>query len=79
MHLIRCPHCGHRDESEFVYGGPFSGRRPDDPGALDDEAWANYLTVPDNPAGPVAECWWPFNGTQLTRCWRSLAWPGSFR
>ncbi len=62
MHLIRCPHCGHRDESEFVYGGPFSGARPDDPGAIQDEAWSNYLTVPDNPVGPVVECWWHANG-----------------
>lgn len=59
---IPCPFCGPRDESEFVNGGPARDRRPDDPGALDDAAWVDYLTVPPNPVGPVREHWWHAHG-----------------
>ena len=58
MLLIPCPHCGERNESEFVNGGPVRARRPDDPRALDDAAWVDWLTVVPNPMGPVREKWW---------------------
>ena len=58
MLLIPCPHCGERNESEFVNGGPVRVQRPDDPRALDDAAWVDWLTVVPNPMGPVREKWW---------------------
>lgn len=58
MLLIPCPHCGERHESEFVNGGPVRLRRAEDPGALDDAAWVDWLTVPPNPMGPLREKWW---------------------
>ena len=62
MLLIPCPHCGARNESEFQHGGPARARRPDDPDALDDAQWVDYLTVPANPIGPVDEKWWHVRG-----------------
>ena len=62
MLKIPCPFCGPRNEIEFVHGGPEKARRPDDPGRIDDEAWVEYLTVPKNPVGPVAERWWHVRG-----------------
>lgn len=62
MLLIPCPNCGPRLESEFINGGPARPRRPDDPGALDDEAWVDYLLVPSNPMGPVKEKWYHVRG-----------------
>ncbi|MES2977341.1 MAG: sarcosine oxidase subunit delta [Pseudomonadota bacterium] len=65
MLLIHCPCCGPRNESEFIHGGPSRTRRPADPSALSDEAWIDYLTVPHNPMGPVAEKWWHARGCGL--------------
>jgi heterotetrameric sarcosine oxidase delta subunit len=62
MLLIRCPWCGERDEVEFAYGGQAHVDYPDDPDALDDHAWAEYLFVRDNPRGPFAERWAHVNG-----------------
>ena len=62
MLLISCPHCGERNESEFVHGGPARAQRPQDPAALDDATWVDYLTVPNNPLGAVDEKWWHVRG-----------------
>ena len=62
MLLIPCPHCGPRNESEFVYGGPAMPRRPDDPAAVGDAEWVDHLTVVPNPLGPVEERWWHARG-----------------
>jgi len=62
MLLIPCPHCGARNESEFHNGGPSRARRPADPGSLSDAQWVDYLTVPNNPMGPVDEKWWHVRG-----------------
>ena len=43
MLLIKCPWCGDRDETEFSYGGEAAIKRPQDPKALDDKQWADYL------------------------------------
>jgi heterotetrameric sarcosine oxidase delta subunit len=53
--LIRCPHCGPRDQVEFAYGGDAGVVRPapDAP----DEAWHAYVYLRDNPAGPHEEYW----------------------
>jgi heterotetrameric sarcosine oxidase delta subunit len=55
MLLIRCPHCGLRDQVEFAYGGDARAVRPapDAP----DEAWHAYVYLRDNPAGPHEEYW----------------------
>ena len=62
MLLISCPYCGERNESEFVHGGPARAPRPRDPAASDDATWVDYLTVPNNPLGPVDEKWWHVRG-----------------
>jgi heterotetrameric sarcosine oxidase delta subunit len=55
--LITCPHCGPRDETEFTYGGEAGVPYPEDPDALSDEEWAEYLFVRANPRGAHAERW----------------------
>jgi heterotetrameric sarcosine oxidase delta subunit len=55
MFLLRCPWCGPREEHEFRYGGQAHLSYPGSDG--DDAAWAKYLYVRDNPAGPFAERW----------------------
>ncbi len=55
MLLIPCPYCGSRPELEFRYGGHAHIRR--DPTAADDQAWAEFLFVRDNPKGVMAERW----------------------
>lgn len=57
--------CGPRAETEFAYSGPDTGARPDDPAAMTDAAWVDWLTVPPNPAGPVDEIWWHQRGCGL--------------
>ncbi|RVU27996.1 sarcosine oxidase subunit delta family protein [Streptomyces antnestii] len=57
MQLIACPWCGQREETEFHYGGQAHIAYPEDPYALDDEQWAQYVFFRDNPKGPFAERW----------------------
>jgi heterotetrameric sarcosine oxidase delta subunit len=57
MLLIACPYCGERDETEFHYGGEAHVPYPQDPEALSDAEWAEYLFVRANPKGPFAERW----------------------
>jgi len=57
MLLIACPHCGPRDEAEFVCGGQSHISRPGPPEQVGDAAWARYLFERDNPKGPHAERW----------------------
>ena len=57
MLLIPCPWCGTRDETEFHYGGQAHVAYPEDPDALDNAAWAEYMFMRDNPRGPFAERW----------------------
>lgn len=69
MLLIPCPHCGSRDESEFVCGGEADRTRPVAPQALDDRAWSNYLYNSTNHKGWVREWWWHLYGCET---WFSL-------
>lgn len=55
MLRIPCPHCGVRDEPEFVFGGPAHVARPDP--AVSDEAWTAYLFLRENPVGLHYERW----------------------
>lgn len=57
MLLITCPWCGPRDEIEFRYGGQAHLAYPDDPAALSDSEWAEFLFMRDNPKGVWAERW----------------------
>ena len=57
MLLIACPHCGPRDEAEFVCGGQTHIARPGPPEAVSDAGWARYLFERDNPKGLHFERW----------------------
>ncbi|NNE81570.1 MAG: sarcosine oxidase subunit delta [Silicimonas sp.] len=61
MLLIKCPFCGARTETEFIYGGPVGQDRPD-PATCSDEVWLDYLLNVPNPVGPVEERWWHARG-----------------
>lgn len=54
---IKCPWCGPRPETEYGYGGEAHITRPDQPAAIDDAAWADYLFMRRNPKGVHAERW----------------------
>lgn len=68
MLLIKCPWCGDRDESEFSCGGEAGIVRPEDPFALSDAEWADYLFMRKNPRGIHKELW---NHSQGCRRWFS--------
>ena len=70
MLLISCPWCGARAEVEFSYGGQAHVAYPQDPHALTDEEWAQYLFVRDNPKGLFLESWVHSQGC---RRWFNLA------
>jgi len=55
--LIPCPHCGLRDEGEFLYGSEALVRYPERPMELSDAEWAAYLFVRANPRGEFRERW----------------------
>jgi sarcosine oxidase subunit delta len=57
MHLIPCPWCGPREETEFVCAGEADIARPANPDAASDEAWADYLYMRRNAKGPQRERW----------------------
>ena len=57
MLLIACPHCGPRDEAEFVCGGQTHIARPGPPETTSDAQWARYLFERDNPKGLHFERW----------------------
>jgi heterotetrameric sarcosine oxidase delta subunit len=57
MLLIACPWCGERNESEFRYGGEAHIAFPQDPAALSDDEWAEYLFMRTNPKGLHHERW----------------------
>ena len=57
MLRIKCPWCGERDQTEFLYGGQAGIVRPVAPEQADDLQWAEYLFYRDNPRGPHCERW----------------------
>jgi sarcosine oxidase, subunit delta len=57
MLKIKCPWCGQREETEFTYGGEANVMRPQDPYALDDQKWAEYLYFKKNTMGDFEEQW----------------------
>jgi sarcosine oxidase, subunit delta len=62
MLLIPCPFCGARPELEFRYGGQAHIARPENPAALTDNAWAEFLYLRDNTRGVHAERWRHIHG-----------------
>ena len=57
MLLLDCPNCGPRNVSEFRHGGEVNPR-PKEPGAVSDEAWADYLFMRKNTLGVQTEWWY---------------------
>ncbi|MEM7172497.1 MAG: sarcosine oxidase subunit delta [Pseudomonadota bacterium] len=57
MKIIQCPYCGERPELEFSYGGEAHIARPEDPAALSDEEWADFLFMRKNTKGIYLERW----------------------
>ncbi len=57
MKVIHCPYCGARPELEFRYGGEAHIARPEDPEALTDEEWAEFLFFRKNTKGLYRERW----------------------
>jgi heterotetrameric sarcosine oxidase delta subunit len=55
MLVIRCPHCGPRNSSEFHYAGEV--RAQPDPRGAGPAEWRDYLYTRRNPAGPTTERW----------------------
>lgn len=80
MLTIDCPFCGPRPEVEYAYGGQAHVGYPEDPDALSDQEWGDYLFYRDNPLGDFAERWvhsagcrkW-FNAVRDTRTYRISA------
>ena len=57
MLVIPCPHCGPRDEIEFVCGGEAHIARPLAENKITDAEFADYLFIRDNPKGVFLERW----------------------
>lgn len=59
---LPCPHCGERDQGEFVYRGDANVVRPDaaTPGAR--RAFFEFVHLRDNPAGWHKEHWYHEGG-----------------
>ena len=57
MLLIPCPHCGPPPEIEFRSAGEAHVARAADPGAVNDQDWAEYLYFRSNPKGIHFERW----------------------
>jgi sarcosine oxidase subunit delta len=62
MLLIPCPHCGPRNEDEFLCWSDADPRRPANPDALSDAEWADYVYMRANTKGRVTERWMHVKG-----------------
>lgn len=54
---IACPYCGTRGVDEFAYLGDATVTRPDPTAENAEAAFADYVYLRDNPAGPHRELW----------------------
>lgn len=58
MLLIFCPYCEkEHPELEFAYAGEAHITRPENPSALSDEEWMEYLFIRSNTRGAYRERW----------------------
>lgn len=55
MHLISCPFCGPRDETEFRFGAEAGKQHGTAASSARD--WAGYLYFQNNPKGETREIW----------------------
>ncbi|MBT5185905.1 MAG: sarcosine oxidase subunit delta [Kordiimonadaceae bacterium] len=54
--IIKCPHCGPREASEYTYIGDATTKRPDH-NDTDMDKWNDYVFLRENPRGAHAEHW----------------------
>lgn len=54
--IIKCPHCGPREASEYTYVGDAKVIRPDHEDN-DKDKWNNYVFMRGNPRGKHSEYW----------------------
>lgn len=59
---LRCPNCGPRNETEFVYGGEVDRRARKQPREQTDDEWSTYLYSVPNVKGWCSEYWWHVHG-----------------
>lgn len=64
MLLLTCPNCGPRNVTEFRHGGE-TNPRPRQPLEVGDEAWADFIYMRANTAGPQTEWWYHRAGCGL--------------
>ena len=57
MLLIKCPYCGERDQTEFTAHGEAHIARPENPDALTEEEWGDYVFFRTNKKGYEYERW----------------------
>lgn len=57
MLQIPCPYCGPREETEFSYGGEAHIMRPENPDAMSDADWGDFLFMRRNTKGVFFERW----------------------
>ena len=56
MLLIKCPWCGNRPETEFIYKGDANIRRPN-PEHASEKDWSDFIFLRTNHKGPHNEFW----------------------
>lgn len=64
MLLLTCPNCGHRNSSEFRFGGEYNSR-PKNPATVTDSEWTRYLYLKQNRMGMQTEWWYHSAGCGL--------------
>ncbi|MEM7214491.1 MAG: sarcosine oxidase subunit delta [Pseudomonadota bacterium] len=57
MQLFRCPFCGLRNETEFLFAVEAGHPRPEPAESVSDEEWARYLYLHKAPKGHAREIW----------------------
>jgi sarcosine oxidase, subunit delta len=62
MMLIPCPHCGERNEDEFICWSESEPVRPAVPNDLSDAEWVDYIYNHTNRKGWSSERWFHSRG-----------------
>jgi len=57
MFIIKCPHCGDRDQTEFSCHGEAHIPRPTKTADMTDDQWGDYVFFRKNPKGYHYERW----------------------
>jgi heterotetrameric sarcosine oxidase delta subunit len=57
MFIIECPWCGKRDQTEFTAHGEAHIARPENPAALTEDQWGDYVFFRSNKKGNHYERW----------------------